>query len=245
MSPCDYVEWTVDQPKQILFHLIEFVVNFKCTKSESKIKPGAMKDYITGIQRSFSRDWGYRVKLLEGHIFNCVRDGLMALINNKFSFQQCKGVFSESHNDLSSDDFKRLYNSPLLTRDNPLGFPASLILDIALITAMQSTALVNLTANQFTEMKLCREDISKIKAAVRRIIGASKTNSGGWNTVREKVTEICVWNRPSLDGNLNIFEYIGAFMLVRMAMDCGTDRFFLGANQKATKFGDFFRRQHL
>jgi len=52
-------------------------------------------------------------------------------------------------------------------------------------------------------------------------------------------------NHTALDGTLNVFQDIDDYMHVRLAMGCGSERFFLGANLKWKSFSQFFSRQHL
>lgn len=242
--PAHHTAWTTQQLKTVRFHLIEFAVNYR-SKSGEEVKPITMRGYILGLQRAFKYEWGYDLKLLEGDVFNCPAEGLMAVLDNKFSLQQSTGVVAESHNVLSKEDVIKLYESPLLDRDTPLGFQARLVFSVALITAMRPSALVHLTVGQVQKITCGGEQVWKICGVIGSRVGASKTATGGWKAVQDKPQEVCVWNRTCLGGKLNLFEDLEDYMRIRNSLDCGSDRFFLAANARATTFENFFKRQHL
>ena len=157
--PPGFSSWTSAQLERIRYFLIEFVVNYRSAKRNSEVKPSSMKSYLLGIQRGFSAIWGYKLKMLEGPVFNSPQEVLTAVIDNNFRLQQASGVFTESHNVLSKDDLLLLYGSPLLSRDTLKSFQARLVFDVALITAMRPTALVNLTVSQFRNITLRGENV--------------------------------------------------------------------------------------
>ena len=216
----------MEQLKRIRHFLIEFVVNYRSSKTASEVNLSSMKAYILGIQRAFATIWGYNLKILEGPIFNCPNEGLLAVIDNRFSFQQADGIFTESHTVLSHEDLEKLYKSPDLARDRPKSFLARLVFDIALVTALRPSAVVHLTTSQFTKLKLRGEMVWRIRQAVGSRSGSSKTNAGGWKFAGEKPVETFIWDCPALGGILNVFDDIDDYMSVRMHMSVGSERFF-------------------
>lgn len=134
-----YNDWNESQLKRIRYHLIEFVVHYKNGKTMEDVKPSIMRGYHRHT-KGLSRRLGYDLNLLQGPVFNCKNEGLMAVIDNKFSLQQAQGVFTESHNVLSHAnphaDLEILYSSQLLSREPPNGFQARLIFNLTLLTAM-------------------------------------------------------------------------------------------------------------
>ena len=235
----------MEQLKRIRHFLIEFVVNYRSSKTASEVKPISMKAYILGIQRAFATIWGYKLKILEGPLFNCPNEGLLAVIDNRFSLQQADGIFTESHNVLSHEDLEKLYKSPDLARDKPKSFLARLVFDVALVTALRPSALVHLCTTQFTKLKLRGEMVWRIRQAVGSRSGSSKTSAGGWKFAGEKPVETFVWDRPALGGILNVFEDIDDYMSVRVNMSVGSDRFFLGYKASGVTMSNFFKNQHL
>lgn len=152
------------------------------------------------------------------------------MIDNRFSPQQPYGVFTESHNVLSQDHLEKLYESAKLYSDKPKpnSFPARLVFDIALVTAIRPSALVNLTTTQFSDLKLPGEMVWWIRQGVRSRSVFSKTSAGGWKFAGEKPVETFVWNRSARGGILNVFADIDDFMSVRMHMSVRRNQFFRG-----------------
>ena len=85
--PNDYEDWTPALSKRIRFFLMEFAVNYRSEKSKSAVKPSTMEGYILRTQRLFSHERGYKLSFLEGPIFNCPKEGLLAVLDNRFSEQ--------------------------------------------------------------------------------------------------------------------------------------------------------------
>ena len=243
--PPGFSSWTSAQSERIRYFLIEFDVNYRSAKTNSEVKPSSMKSYLLGIQRGFSAVWGYKLNILEGPVFNSPQEGLTAVIDNKFSLQQASGLFTERHNVLSKEDLLLLYGSPLLSRDTPKSFQARLVFDVALITAMRPTALVNLTVSQFRNITLRGENVWRIREAVGSRSGASKTRTGGWKDASVKPLEVTVWNSSSLGGLLNVYRDIDDYLKIREDMGLESDRFLLGYNAKGTEFSSYFEKQHL
>ena len=131
--PNGYKEWTPAQLKRIRFFLIEFAVKYRSEKSKSAVKPSTMKGYILGIQRFFSHESGYKLSFLDGPIFNCPKEGLLAVLDNRFSEQKSRGALTESHKTPSEEDLCLLYAPPHLSRDTAQGFQARLVFSMGLI----------------------------------------------------------------------------------------------------------------
>lgn len=73
---------------------------------------------------------------------------------------------------------------------------------------MRSSALVHLLMDQFSKVRLRVEYVLRIREAIGSWSGASKTRFGGWHGVGQKPSEIFIWNPPSINGILNMFEDI-------------------------------------
>lgn len=149
--PHGHSNWTEKQLKNVRFYLIEFV-NYRSVKGGEPVKPQTMKYYITGLQRAFADEWGYELKLLAGPVFACPKEGLMPVLNNKFSSQQADGARTESHNHLSIDDIRKLFQSELCSRNTPNGFLTRLVLGLGIKSALRTSALVFLLMKQITEV---------------------------------------------------------------------------------------------
>lgn len=169
----------------------------------------------------------------------------MSVIGNKVRTEQSLGNTIQSHNVLSREDLKILYASPSLSRTTPRGFQTRLIFNITLLTAMRPGALVALTIGQFQKMVMEGEEVWEIRGVIGSISGSSKTTQGGWKSINDKPTEVCVWNQDDLDGELNMYKDIDEYMEIRKNLECNTDRFFLGANLKAVTFSRFFKSSPL
>ena len=215
-----------DQLKRIRIFLIEFAVNYRSEKETQEVRPSTMKGYILGIQRFSRHEWGFKLSLLEGPVFNCPEEGLMAVLDNRFSAQQSDGMRTNSHNTLSTEDLRLFYGSQHLSIDTPQSFLARPVFSMALITAMRPTALVELTTEQVTKERRDGEDLWVITAAVRSRVGASKTNPGGYNAVRDKPPQSFVWKRVALDGLVNLYQDLEEYMEIRKAIVMSSNRFF-------------------
>ena len=167
------------------------------------------------------------------------------MIDKRFSLRQADGIFTESHNVLSQEDLKKLYKSSELARDKAKSFPARLVFDVALVTALRPSTLVHLTTTHFTQLKLRGEMVWRIRQAVGSRSSSSKTNAGGQKIAGEKPVETLVWDPPALGGIINIFEDIDDYMSVRMHMLVVSDIFFLDYKASGATMSNFFKNQHL
>ena len=226
--PNGFENWCANQLKRIRFFLIEFAVNYRSEKETQEVRPSTMKGYILGIQCFFRHEWGFKLSLLEGPVFNRPKEGLMAVLDNRFSAQQSDGMRTNSHNTLSTEDLHLLYGSQHLSRDTPQGFQARLVFSMALITAMRPTALVELTTQQVTKERRVGEDLWVITAAVGSRVGASKSNPGEYNAVRDKPPQTFIWNRVALEGLVNVYQNLEGYMEMRKAIVMFSNLFFWG-----------------
>lgn len=158
---------------------IEFAVNYKSPLTGREVTPNTMRYYILGVQRGFSDLWDYNLQLLKGPIFECKKEGLMAVLDNRFREQQSRGLLVKNHNVLTRDQLERLYLSPSLSRQTPIGFQSRMVFNIALITKMRPSALWSLTTNQFENVDIDGTMVWKITARMADPNGATKTNQGG------------------------------------------------------------------
>ena len=122
--PTGYINWTDDQLKIVNRYLIEFVVNYRSSKTGKNVFPGTMKGYILGLKRFFKCNWGYDIPICDEkhHIFGNVYGGLWTVMDNRFRKQQSEGKIRKSHNVLSKDDLMNLFCSPELSGETPRSF---------------------------------------------------------------------------------------------------------------------------
>ena len=107
----------------------------------------------------------------------------MGGIDNRCSAQYLEGMWTNSHNTLSTEDLRELYGSRHLFRGTQQGLQARHVFPMALITAMRPTALEELITEQMAKERSDSEDLLIITAAVGRRVGASKTNPSGYISV--------------------------------------------------------------
>lgn len=96
--PTRYNDWTEQQFRHIRFCLIKFFANYKNKRTGEDVTPSTMKKYMLGIQRGFCMNWGYDLNLTSGPIFNCPKEGIFFVVDNKASEQQRVGKHVFSHN---------------------------------------------------------------------------------------------------------------------------------------------------
>jgi len=101
----------------VRYFLIEFVVLYR-GNGEAAVKPGTMKGYVIGLLMAI-RSWGYAINLMTDSIFSDTKHGLLPVLNNWVSKQQAEGVFLQNHNEVSLDDVKKIFGSPLCSLQPP------------------------------------------------------------------------------------------------------------------------------
>lgn len=244
--PSGHKNWTDLQMKTLQYYLMEFVVGYR-SKTGDEVTPSTMKTYILGLQRYFDQVWGYKLTLTKGPVFNDEKQGLMTVINNRFSEQQSRNKHVVSHNVLTGEDVKKLFESAQLSRATPASFQCRLLFGIALMTAMRPTELRLLRLSQFSKLCMSGEEVWKICSRVGSIDGTSKTSHGGWNAVNSKPKEVIIWNITSLGGSVNIYADIEEYMAMRneIIIEKDNDRFFAAINKSATSRKHFFKGQPL
>ncbi len=89
----------------------------KYRKSDgTEAAPNTMKSYVFGIQRYFLSNWGYKLNLTTGPVFGCEKVGLYQIMDKLFAHQQHRGMTVKSHNVLTSDNIRTIYNSEQLSQ---------------------------------------------------------------------------------------------------------------------------------
>ncbi|KAI0560636.1 hypothetical protein FGB62_106g07 [Gracilaria domingensis] len=134
-----YTQWEDWQLKKVNHAGIEFLARNRNKRTGAELVPGMLKAYIAGIQSAFSRKWGYDLNLFGGEVFGNKRTGVFAAFDNKIRQRQVAGVVRRSHNNLTTADIIKLYNSEYLSKSTPRGFMARILLDLVLITAFRRT----------------------------------------------------------------------------------------------------------
>ena len=79
-------------------------MNYRSANAKSEAKPSSMESYFLGIQREIIFIWGCKPKRLHEPVFNSPHECTLAVIENKISLQQAKGVFTAIHIVLSRND---------------------------------------------------------------------------------------------------------------------------------------------
>lgn len=240
--PPGHSNWTESQLKRVRHHLIQFVLNYKSPKLESAVKPRTMMSYLRGLERGFWMEWDYKVKILEGPIFNCPQEGLVVAVNNRFSEQEAEQHVPRGETSFSEADLVKLFGSPSLSRDRARSFQSRLVMEIVLVTALSPCALVQLRTSHFEKVKSADIDAWRFRGPVGHRTDTLRSNAESFG---QKTMEIIIPNRPSLNGQLNIYQDIDDYMKIRSSLDVGTDRFFLAINMRGNRFEEFFKRQHL
>lgn len=120
--PSGCSEWSDDCLKMLRFFFIEFCVNYRQIASGGEVMPSTMKGYIIGLYRFFKIECGYELSLLQGPMFNCKTEGLVAVMNSWISEQQARGMNTRNHNVLSPRDIRMLYASDHLDAKKSEGF---------------------------------------------------------------------------------------------------------------------------
>lgn len=70
-----------------------------------------MKYYVIGIQRAFARFCNYKIQILSGPIFCCLKEGILAVIDTKIRSLQAEGIHTVSHNVLFKEYIIHLISS--------------------------------------------------------------------------------------------------------------------------------------
>lgn len=138
--------------------------------------------------------WDYDIHLLYGPVFNCPKQGLMEMIDNKIRSLQSKRMHTESHNTVSQDDLFRLFRSQSLSKKTAPGFQARIIFIVSLLTAMRPSALEYLSANQSEKVRIDGKLVWKIVYANVSSSGAVKGHREGWDQNGKKPLEVCVFD---------------------------------------------------
>lgn len=239
--PAGTTDFLAPQLEHVRDILIEFVTNYRHTKTGAELKCTTIKTYITSIQRAFKQDWGYNISLLSGPVFDCPRNGLLSVLDNKIRELQRSGDHVVSHTVLSRDEVIYLFQSESLSTETAIGLQARLVFAIGILTAMRPTALWTLSTSQFSRRCFDGKECIVISGAVGATNGSSKTHRGGWKSVGEKLLEVVVYNE-TYHGSINFFELLDFYLKLWEELDPATDRFFLTVNLLATNPRDFFKR---
>lgn len=240
--PPGHSDWTEAQLKQVRHHLIQFVLNYKSPKLECAVKPRTMMSYLRGLERGFWMEWDYKIKILEGPVFNCPKEGLVVAVNTRFSEQEAEQHVPKSENSLSEADLVKLFGSPSLSRDRARSFQARLVMEMMLLTALSPCALVQLRTSHFEKVKSAGVEAWRFRGPVGHRTDTVRPNAENFG---QKTMEIIIPNKPSLNDELNVYQDIDDYMKIRSSLDVGTDRFFLAINMRGNRFEEFFKRQHL
>lgn len=117
---------------------------------------------------------------------------MFSIIDNKARKQKLVGHHVVSHNILSREHLRRLYEKKSLSKDSPRWFQTSMVFTISILTAMGPNTLATLTASQFRKCNIQDKLVFIISAAVGSSCSAPKSSRGGCGEIDIKIQEIPV-----------------------------------------------------
>ena len=131
--------------KQIQHARIEFVVNYrKKGEQNAPVSPETMMGYIRGIFRTF-KEWGYSMELFKDPAFTDKKEGLIAVMDNRFAGQQSQGASTVHKNMLLKKDFCQLLNSTACDVSTPDGYLNRLLLVVGVCLGVRTTEMSEMT----------------------------------------------------------------------------------------------------
>lgn len=126
-----------------------------------------------------------------------------------------------------------------MSHDTGQGYKTRLLFTLGLLKAMRPPALASLKLGQFQKIKLENNVVWKISGFIGSSTWDSKTASGGWNSISQSPTEVCVCNEEYADGNINFYKDIDDYMGLRTVVAPNLGRFFLAVDYRETEISVF------
>ena len=207
---------SIDIRKQIRHARIEFVVNYRKKGEENgPVSPETMMGYIRGILPAFEK-WGYSMELFKDPVFTDKKEGLFAVMDNRFADQQSLGASTVHKNTLSMKDFCQLLNSTACDVSTPDGYLNRLLLVVGVCLDVRTTKMSEMIIEQFDRDTMIHDrKVIVFLSVVSDRTGISKNRPGGINSLGLRLTEVVIWNLPILDGSLNVFEVFDDYVSLR------------------------------
>lgn len=174
--------------------------------------PTTIKSYLLSFALVYAEIWDFHLSVFQGPIFNCKKQSLMAVADNKIRTFQSAGLHTNTHNSLSSSNFITLFSSRFLSKATPSGFKTRLVFTVWILTGILPSALWLHTVNQFKKVKILDDFVWKVTSSVGSSNGSFKTHSGGWANVRQNHPEIFIWDESYHEEKFNIFQYMEEYM---------------------------------
>lgn len=225
--------------------LIEFGTRYVSVKKKSSVAPSTMLGYVRGVQRRL-KELNYDVNLFSGPIFNYPNEGLKPVLDNKFSLQQSNGATTKSHNILTIDNVKEIFDSEFCNPSNATGFRNRLIFAVGLAIGARPTELCLLWMDQFTHEDRDGQKSWVYTPKVESSKGESKNAKGGVKAVRYRKRAVPIHDASFFGGTLNIYTLMCEYFSARAAAGITNPRFFLGVKPgKKVTVSDFYRNQPL
>ncbi len=148
-SGCVPEEPVSEEPLELIrFHLVEFVTRYEKAKG-GEATPVTVLNYINAIQIQF-KYWGYEMDLQKHPIIKKLRNGLLHVMDYRFSEQQSRGLLLLARGTLTKSEFIKRITSKACDPANPIGYQTRLIVSVAACLGVRLGALAALTMNQFT-----------------------------------------------------------------------------------------------
>ena len=229
--------------KRLRHFLIEFCVGYVSKTTGKHVEPSSMLTYIRSIQRRLNQ-LGFPVNLFSGPNFADSRHGLVSVLDNRFAHQQSKGSGTKSHNILSIEDVKSIFESEYCNKQNAEGFRNRLIFSVGLAIGARTTELWMLEVSQFKLEVIDSKEAYVYYPKVGSSSGESKNHKGGMKYVSYRPRAIPIVDIELLGGRLNIFRLLREYFNAREKKNLAHERLFLNVN--VGKKGDpekFFKPQ--
>ena len=141
-----------------------------------------MLGYVRGIQRRL-REMEFDVDLFDGPFFNRPKNGLGAIMDNKFVMQQAREGLTKIHNILTLDNVRNIFESEHSIEREANGFRNRLVFAIGLALGGRPTELCYMDASQFKLEKFNGKDSWVYYPKIISGIGESKNAKVGIRAV--------------------------------------------------------------
>lgn len=230
--PRGFTNWPESTLFQLRYYLTQFSVNFKYSAASGQVNPITMKGYILRLQRALHEIWGYKIRVLEGPVFNCPREGLIAAFNKNTPREQYHNRFAF----LSKADVVKLYSSDMLSMDTSKGLQRRMIFNLSLLTGMTPDGLIDLKVHHIMKISIDGEHVWRIRI---------QQKPRRRRTQKIDPSDVLVFNDEYYNGLINVYEDIEKYMQVRLSLfpGCNYDRLLMGVVINATSFNNFLQAQ--
>lgn len=170
--------------------LIEFFVNKWKSRDLNSAK--TISNYFQSLKREFKILFEYDINLTTGVVFHNSGIGIYFVIDNIFKEIPTQWKTSESNNVLSTADVNKLYNSEMLSENDPLWFITRLIFEIAFVTWWRPGMFYNVEVSDFQLTERRGNNVYKITNRIETL-NWSKIAHWSLRSVKDKVMTVKIW----------------------------------------------------